>query len=85
MTTPTPPTPTPDAEEWQFQIERAFDGLDGSSWFTGHLLRLISKADQINRERIRLGFPEAVAAWEAWLTNGGRIPDDWTAPAEVTL
>lgn len=35
-------------------------------WFTAQLLRLISKADISNRERLRLGFPEEVAAFERW-------------------
>ncbi len=43
--------------------------LNGT-WFTAELLRLISKADLENRERIRLGFPEEVAAYEAWARGG---------------
>lgn len=38
---------------------------DGT-WFTSHLLRLCAKADKQNLERIRLGFPEVVAAYESW-------------------
>jgi hypothetical protein len=37
------------------------------NWFSAHLLRLIAKADAGNRERLRLGFPGHVAAFEAWL------------------
>ena len=35
-------------------------------WFTARLLRLIPKADRQNRERLRKGFPEEVAAYEKW-------------------
>ena len=35
-------------------------------WFTANLLRLISKADSYNLERLRKGFPEAVEAIEAY-------------------
>lgn len=35
-------------------------------WATAHLLRLIAKADAEHRARIALGFPEEVAAYEAW-------------------
>jgi hypothetical protein len=35
-------------------------------WFTAKLLRLIAKADASNRERLRLGFPDEVAAYDAW-------------------
>jgi hypothetical protein len=34
------------------------------SWFTAHLLRLIAKADRQNRDKLRMGFPEEVAAYE---------------------
>ena len=37
-----------------------------SDWFSAHLIRLIAKADQHNRERIRTAFPEHVAAFEDW-------------------
>jgi len=35
-------------------------------WFTAKLLRLCMKADSSNLERIRLGFPEVVEAFEEW-------------------
>lgn len=44
--------------------------------FTGLLLRLITKADQGNRYRLRQGFPREVLAFELW--NSGP-PDLWTA------
>ena len=46
--------------------------LQGSGdWFSAQLLRLIAKADWNNRERIRLGFPEHVAAYDAWFRGEG--------------
>jgi len=39
-------------------------------WFTAHLLRLIAKADESNRDRLRLVFPYVVAAFEAWQKGG---------------
>ncbi len=39
------------------------------SWFTAHLLRLIAKADAVNREKIRAAFPEEVAAYEEWMRS----------------
>ena len=39
-------------------------------WFTAQLLRLIAKADRLNRERLRIAFPEEVRAYEAWLSKG---------------
>lgn len=38
----------------------------GADSFGSKLFDLISKADISNRERIRLGFPRAVEAWEEW-------------------
>jgi hypothetical protein len=37
-----------------------------NDWFTARLIRLIAKADRVNREKLRLGFPEEVAAWETY-------------------
>lgn len=39
------------------------------SSFASMLYDLIAKADLRNRERIRKGFPEAVAVWEAWYSH----------------
>ena len=49
---------------WQFEIDQAMSGK--GDWFTSRLLRLISRADPGNIAKIRLGFPEEVAAWERW-------------------
>lgn len=35
-------------------------------WFGAQLIRLIAKADTENREKLRLGFPDYVKAWEKW-------------------
>lgn len=43
--------------------------LGHGDWFTAQLLRLIAKADRENREKLRLGFPEEVAAYEEWMRN----------------
>ncbi len=41
--------------------------MGSGDWFTIKLLTLIAKADGQNRERIRLGFPQEVEAYERWL------------------
>jgi len=41
----------------------------GSSAFSAMLFDLITKADPGNKARIRMGFPEAVAVWEAWYNH----------------
>ena len=46
----------------------------GGDWFTAKLLRLCQKADPVNLERLRAGFPAEVRAYEAWL--GQDSPDD---------
>lgn len=38
-------------------------------WFTAQLLRLCSKADRENLEKVRAGFPDVVALFEEWLTE----------------
>ncbi len=40
--------------------------LRDASNFTAELLRLIAKADPINRARLRGAFPREVEAYEAW-------------------
>jgi hypothetical protein len=47
---------------------------DHGDWFSAQLLRLIAKADDDNRERIRMGFPEHVALWEAWYYKDDEHP-----------
>jgi hypothetical protein len=43
-------------------------------WFTAQLLRLCAKADPRNLEKIRLGFPEVVEAFEKWKFGKGIVP-----------
>jgi hypothetical protein len=43
------------------------DAIAGrGDWFSARLFRLLAAADRENRERLRLAFPEHVAAFEAW-------------------
>jgi len=53
-----------DLEHFQHLI--AGDG----TWFHAALARLIAKADTENLARLRLGFPEEVAAYERWFATG---------------
>lgn len=61
----------PRSTKWKFEMERAMSGK--GDWFTSHLLRLIAKADPVNRERLRMGFPDEVAAYERWLNSEGEF------------
>jgi len=45
-------------------------GPDNQTNFTTQLLRLISKADQSNKEKLRLGFPHAVYTVEYYQETG---------------
>jgi len=57
-----------------FDLENFEDLLLGSGdWFHAYLARLIAKADAMNRERIRLGFPDEVAAFERWQRTGNAM------------
>ena len=57
-----------------FDLHRAlFDGK--ADWFSAVLFRLILKADGHNTERLRLGFPEHVAAVEEWRVLGDAFFD----------
>ncbi len=62
--------------DWVHEIEAAMSGR--GTWFTSHLLRLIAKADAQNRESIRLGFPEHVAAWDRWQASTGEFAEQVT-------
>jgi hypothetical protein len=51
----------------QYDRDNLEDILAGhGSWFTAQLLRLIAKADDSNRDRLRAGFPAEVEAYERW-------------------
>lgn len=43
-------------------------------WFSAELLRLIAKADFENKAKLRLGFPDVVPAYDAWMER--RDDDD---------
>lgn len=43
---------------------------DFGDWFSADLLRLIRHADSENREKLRLVYPEHVAAYEKWVNDG---------------
>lgn len=47
--------------------------------FTGGLLKLIAKADPVNRERLRAGFPRQVKAWELWMATDAPTGDELLA------
>lgn len=49
-----------------FDRENVYEVMRSGDWFTSAVLRLCAHADLSNIERIRLGFPETVAAFEAW-------------------
>lgn len=40
-------------------------------WFTAELLRLCAKADFSNKEKLRKGFPDEVAAFELYAYGKG--------------
>lgn len=50
--------------------------LGDGDWFTARLLQLIHKSDAWNRARLRLAFPEEVAAYEEWSKEGMWITKD---------
>ena len=62
--------------DWCFEIEMAMSGR--GDWFTSHVLRLISKADALNRGRLRAAFPDHVAAWDRWQASTGEFKDERT-------
>lgn len=51
----------------QYDREHVGEIVGGhGDWISAHILRLCAKADRVNLERIRLGFPEHVEAFETW-------------------
>lgn len=36
------------------------------TWFTSHLLRLVSRSDLSNREKLRLAYPDEVELFVRW-------------------
>ncbi len=41
------------------------------TWFSSHLIRLIFKADGVNRELLRGPFPDHVAAYDRYMDQTG--------------
>ena len=59
----------------KYDIDNVDSILNGrGDWFSAQLLRLISKADQLNKERIRKGFPDHVALYESWYYKDAEHP-----------
>ncbi len=63
-----------DERNWVMEMEAAMN--NSGTWFTSHLLRLIAKADIPNRESIRLGFPDHVAAYGRFVAGAGEFAKD---------
>ena len=42
---------------------------NGGDSFACQLYNLIGKADKFNKEKLRKGFPEYLAAWEEWFNS----------------
>lgn len=53
--------------------------LSGDSFY-GRLLALVPSADADSRHRLRLGFPELIGAWEAWMASEAGV--GWEQPWE---
>ena len=54
----------------RIDMEIMLNGDDHQTNFTTQLLKLIFKADQSNKEKLRLGFPQAVRAVEHYQRTG---------------
>ena len=59
----------------KIDMEIMLNGDDHQTNFTTKLLKLIFKADEFNKERLRLGFPEAVRAVEHYQKTGEILDD----------
>lgn len=58
----------------KIDLENIVKGPDDARNFTADLLRLILKADSANRQKLRQGFPNAVAVVDLW-RNSSEIRD----------
>lgn len=55
-----------------YDLKRIPEILNGEGdWFSAQLIRLIGKADDGNRERLRIAFPDHVAAFDDWYHQRG--------------
>jgi hypothetical protein len=61
-------------EHLRFDLEMAFT-TRSANWFTAELFRLIAKADEVNRIRLGMGFPEEVRVFEAWKRGAWKLPE----------
>ena len=62
----------------KLDLDFLVNGADTQTNFTTQLLRLIFKADQFNKEKLRRGFPREVEAVEHYQATG-----DVIEPGEV--
>ena len=49
-----------DIPAWEYRSS------NGADWFTIQLFSLFSKADETNKFKLNLGFPEEYRAWKWW-------------------
>jgi len=55
-----------------YDVAHVQDILNGEGdWFTAQLLRLVAKADDENRNKLHLAFPEVVDAYFDWYYSTG--------------
>jgi hypothetical protein len=54
----------------EYDVHDLMFGQGTQTNFTTQLIKLILKADDTNKERIRLGFPHAVEVVEEWQQTG---------------
>jgi len=60
---------------FKIDMEIMLNGDDHQTNFTTMLLKLIFKADQQNKEKLRLGFPQVVRAVEHYQKTGEIIEE----------
>lgn len=71
-----------------YRPDRTPDEVDremGGTWFTSYLYQLIHKADEFNRERLRVAFPQEVREWENWLNRGREFREPHVVLPGVTV
>ena len=56
-----------------FDLHTIVEGTDNQTNFTTMLLKLILKADENNKEKLRHGFPNAFETVEHWQRTGAII------------
>lgn len=53
-----------------YDLNQIVNGHDKQTNFTTRLLKLLLKVDEANKEKLRLGFPNAVSTIEHWRSTG---------------